>query len=50
LDVKFPAVIDTAQPTVLIAPKKQRRTAVGTVGIENAHLAIRIPEAHEMFA
>jgi len=46
VDIELPAVVDTPQPTVFVAAKKHASLALGTAGIDNAHLALRIAKGH----
>src|SRR5690606_27576659 len=47
-DTELPPVVDAGQTVVLVASEEQRRTAMGTVRIENAHLARRVAESYKI--
>jgi hypothetical protein len=47
--VELPAVIDTAQAALLVAAEEQPRPAVRAAGVNDADLAIRVAEGHEVF-
>ena len=48
VDVKFPAVIEAAQATVLVARENQRRTPVRAVFIEHTDTAFAVAENDEI--
>src|SRR5580704_8103274 len=47
-DVVFPAVIDAAQPALLVAPEKQRHPPVRTELVDQADAALAVAERHEV--
>ena len=50
LHVEFPAVVDAAQPAILVAAKGQRRTSVGTDVIDQADIALAVAEDDQRLA
>jgi hypothetical protein len=50
VDVVFPTVIDAAQTTFFIAPKKKRRAAVGAMLADETDTALRVAEGDQLFA
>ena len=49
-DIKFPAVIDTAQPALLVAGECQRRAPMRTSVVKEADRIVRGPKGDEIFA
>src|SRR5262249_55026008 len=47
--VKLPAVVDAAQPALLVASKKQRGAPVRAIPRKEAHLSVRISERNQVF-
>src|SRR5205823_4071874 len=49
-DVVLPAVIDTAETVLFVAPVEQRRAPMGTERSEQADSSARVSEGNEVFA
>src|SRR5260370_2189617 len=47
---EFPAVIDATQPALLVAPEKQRGTAMWTIFVEEPNSAVAVAKRDEILA
>src|SRR5262249_58775345 len=49
-DVELPAVVDAAQPALLVAAEEERGAPVRAILVEQAHPALGIAEGHQVLA
>jgi hypothetical protein len=50
LDVEFPAVVQAAQPAILVTAEEQRSAAMRAALAQHAHGAVGIAEHHQVLA
>ena len=50
LGVELPAVIDAAQPALLVAPEEQRGAAMGAAVVQDADRSAAVAERDQLFA
>ena len=47
-DIVLPAVVVTGKAVVLVTTEKQRRTTMGAVLGDQSHIAVGVPEGHQI--
>jgi hypothetical protein len=48
--VHFPAVVQAAQPALLVAPQREGRAAMGTALVQHAEASLAVAEHHQVLA